>query len=149
MKRPGGGSCGEFEKQVAWTRDLWGYPMTMQSGLPQELVVLDEADEAIVVVDVEGTVVLMNVAAEKIFGVSGDDIVGEYHELLVPEGMQWGHQAYRRGYFAEPSPRWMDPGLDPHAQRPDGSLVPIAVWLEPHKAGNALFVVAHVSERAA
>ncbi len=121
----------------------------MQSGLAYELGVLDDTDEAIVVVNVEGTVVLMNLAAEKIFGVSGDDMVGEYHEQLVPEGMQWGHQAYRRGYFAEPSPRWMDPGLDPHAQRPDGTLVPIAVWLEPRRVGDALFVVAHVSERAA
>jgi PAS domain S-box-containing protein len=121
----------------------------MQSGLAYELGVLDDTDEAIVVVNVEGTVVLMNLAAEKIFGVSGDDMVGEYHEQLVPEGMQWGHQAYRRGYFAEPSPRWMDPGLDPHAQRPGGMLVPIAVWLEPRRVGDALFVVAHVSERAA
>lgn len=122
--------------------------LTAQLGLPHELAALDESDEAIVVVDVAGTVVLMNVAAEKIFGVSSADMVGEYHELLVPEGMQWGHQAYRRGYFAEPSPRWMDPGLDPHAQRPDGALVPIAVWLEPLRIGSTLYVVAHVSERA-
>jgi PAS domain S-box-containing protein len=52
----------------------------MQSGLVYELGVLDDTDEAIVVVNVEGTVVLMNLAAEKIFGVSGDDMVGEYHE---------------------------------------------------------------------
>lgn len=79
------------------------------------------------VVDVTGATVFMNEGAEKIFGVSSGNMVGEYHELLVPEGMQWGHQAYRRGYSAEPSPRWMDPGLDPHGQRPDGTLVPISV----------------------
>lgn len=123
--------------------------MTALPGLPDELAALDESDEAIVVVDVAGTVVLMNVAAEKIFDVSSLDMVGEYHELLGPEGTQWAHQAYRRGYFAEPSPRWMDPGLDPQTQRPDGTLVPIAVWLEPLRIGDTLFVVAHVSERAA
>jgi PAS domain S-box-containing protein len=114
-----------------------------------ELAALEEVDEALVVVDVSGSNLLMNGLAEKIFGVQAEDVVGESHELLVPEGLQWGHQAYRRGYFAEPSPRWMDPGLDPHGQRPDGSLVPVSVWLEPRRLDGSLVVVAHVSERNA
>ncbi len=138
---------GTFEEQAATARCQGVCELTVQSGLAPELAVLDAEDDAIVVVNVEGTVVLMNVAAEKIFRVSGQDMVGEYHELLVPEGMQWGHQAYRRGYFAEPSARWMDPGLNPCAQRPDGTLVPIAVWLEPRRVDDVLFVVAHISER--
>lgn len=112
-----------------------------------ELAVLEQSGEAIVVVDVSGSIRLMNEAAQKTFGVLAEDVIGESHELLVPEGLQWGHQAYRRGYFAEPSPRWMDPGLDPHGQRPDGSLVPVSVWLEPRRLEGSLIVVAHVSER--
>lgn len=112
-----------------------------------ELAVLEQSGEAIVVVDVSGSIRLMNEAAQKTFGVLAEDVIGESHELLVPEGLQWGHQAYRRGYFAEPSPRWMDPGLDPHGQRPDGSLVPVLVWLEPRHLEGSLIVVAHVSER--
>jgi len=112
-----------------------------------ELAALEQSGEAIVVVDVSGSIRLMNEAAQKTFGVQSEDVVGESHELLVPEGLQWGHQAYRRGYFAEPSPRWMDPGLDPHGQRPDGSLVPVSVWLEPRRLEGSLIVVAHVSER--
>lgn len=112
-----------------------------------ELAVLEQSGEAIVIVDVSGSIRLMNEAAQKTFGVLAEDVIGESHELLVPEGLQWGHQAYRRGYFAEPSPRWMDPGLDPHGQRPDGSLVPVSVWLEPRRLEGSLIVVAHVSER--
>lgn len=112
-----------------------------------ELAVLEQSGEAIVVVDVSGSIRLMNEAAQKTFGVLAEDVIGESHELLVPEGLQWGHQAYRRGYFAEPSPRWMDPGLDPQGQRPDGSLVPVLVWLEPRRLEGSLIVVAHVSVR--
>lgn len=112
-----------------------------------ELAVLEQSGEAIVVVDVSGSIRLMNEAAQKTFGVLAEDVIGESHELLVPEGLQWGHQAYRRGYFAEPSPRWMDSGLDPHGQRPDGSLVPVLVWLEPRRLEGSLIVVAHVSVR--
>lgn len=115
--------------------------------LPPAITELEQAPEPIVVVNREGAVVLMNEPAEKLFGMSSDDIVGEFVEFLVPSDRRWGHQAYRRGYVAEPSDREMDPGLHPELERPDGTLVPIAVRLEPRPQDNELYVVAHVSER--
>jgi PAS domain S-box-containing protein len=116
--------------------------------LPPEVTRLADEEEAVVVVNVEGQVVLFNKAAEELFGVSAEDIVGEMHELLVPSDRRWGHQAYRRGYFADASERQMDPGLDPHLERPDGTLVPIAVWLTPIKVGTDMYVAARCRERA-
>jgi len=116
--------------------------------LPPEVIELEQADEPIVVVNREGAIVLFNQHAEKLFGVPAEDIVGEFVEMLVEDGKRWGHQAYRRGYLAEPSDREMDPGLDPHAQRPmDEALVPVAVRLEPRPVDGDLYVVAHVRER--
>ena len=118
------------------------------SQLPPEVAEREAADEALVVVDHDGVIVLMTKAAEKLFGVAADDIVGEYVEMLVPEKKRWGHQAYRRGFLAEPNPREMDPGLEPEAERPmDGSLVPIHVDLEPIRSNGVLYVAAHVTER--
>jgi hypothetical protein len=86
--------------------------------------------------------------AEQLFGVSTEDIGGEFVELLVPEDRRWGHQAYRRGYLAEPSDREMDPGLEPQAERPmDSELIDIAVRLQPIGSGSNLYVAAHVSKR--
>ena len=100
------------------------------------------------VVNREGAIVLMNKHAEVLAGVSAEDLVGEFVEMLVQEGKRWGHQAYRRGYLAEPSDRAMDPGLGPHLQRPmDETLVPIAVRLEPRRVGGELYVVAHIRPR--
>jgi len=91
----------------------------------------------------------MTESAEKLLGVAESDIAGEFIEMLVPEKKRWGHQAYRRGYQAEPNDREMDPGLEPEAERPDdGSLVPIAVRLEPLRVDGRLYVVAHVTERS-
>jgi PAS domain S-box-containing protein len=115
--------------------------------LPPEITEFETSDEPIVVVNHEGVVVLFNQHAEKLFEVEAGDIVGEYVEMLVPEGMQWGHQAYRRGYIAEPNDREMDPGLDPHLQRPDGTLIPIAVRLEPRRVDGMLYTAAHVHQR--
>jgi len=115
--------------------------------LPPDITKLEDSDEAIVVVQSEGAVVLMTKAAEELFGVSSEDIVGEFVEMLVPEKKRWGHQAYRRGYLAEPADREMDPGLFPDSERPDGTFVPIAVRLEPIRVDGELYVAAHVSER--
>lgn len=116
--------------------------------LPDTITELQDADGAIVVVNQEGAVVLITNAAEKLLGVSADDIVGEFVEMLVPSNMRWGHQAYRRGYLAEPSDREMDPGLEPHAERPDETQIPIAVRLEPRPVDGHLYVAAHLTERA-
>ena len=71
--------------------------------LPEEIQAFSDDEGAVVVINVEGTVVFMNAPAEKLLGVDADDMVGEFVEMLVPEKKRWGHQAYRRGYFAEPN----------------------------------------------
>ncbi|MFZ0667041.1 MAG: PAS domain-containing protein [Acidimicrobiales bacterium] len=115
--------------------------------LPEEITALTSAEEAVVVINVEGAVVFMNAPAEKLLGVDAEDMVGEFVEMLVPEGKRWGHQAYRRGYFAEPNTREMDPGLYPEAETPEGELIPIAATLVPIRVGNVLYAAAHITPR--
>lgn len=98
-------------------------------------------------VNIEGVVVLMSKPAEELLGVAAEDMVGEFVEMLVPSNKRWGHQAYRRGYLAEPSEREMDPGLEPEAERPDGTLVPIAVRLVPMRIDGQFYAAAHITER--
>jgi PAS domain S-box-containing protein len=119
------------------------------TSLPDQIASLRSSPEALVVVDHEGIITLMTGAAEELFGVASDDIAGEFVEMLVPEKKRWGHQAYRRGYQAEPNDREMDPGLEPELERPmDGTLVPIHIRLEPLRIDGRLYVVAHVTERS-
>jgi PAS domain S-box-containing protein len=116
--------------------------------LPAEILRFADDEGAVVVVDNQGQIVFMNLLAEKLFDVSLEDIGGEFVEMLVPEKLRWGHQAYRRGYLAEPSDREMDPGLEPALERPtDGVVVPISGRLEPVWVDGRLFVAAHVNER--
>ena len=120
----------------------------MASDLAAEITQFADDPGAVVVVDNQGQIVFMNVAAEKLFDVSLEDIGGEFVEMLVPEKLRWGHQAYRRGYLAEPNDREMDPGLEPARQRPtDDAIVPVAVRLQPVRVDGTLYVAAHVSVR--
>ena len=115
--------------------------------LPPDITKLEDSDEAIVVVQSEGAVALMTKAAEELFGVSSEDMVGEFVEMLVPEKKRWGHQAYRPGYLAEAAEQEMGAGPFPEAERPDGTIVPIAARLEPITVDGELYVAVHVTER--
>lgn len=115
--------------------------------LPKEILAFADDEGAVVVINVEGAVVFMNPPAEKLLGVDAGDLVGEFVEMLVPEKKPWGHQAYRRGYFAEPNKREMDPGLYPEAERPDGTIVPVSGMLEPIRDGHVLYAAVHLTER--
>jgi PAS domain S-box-containing protein len=101
--------------------------------------------EAVVVVDSQGVVLGMNKPAEELFGMESGDIAGEYVEMLVPAKKRWGHQAYRRGYLAEPRDREMDPGLYPEAETAEGEIVPITGRLQPVTVEGRLFVAAHLT----
>jgi len=100
--------------------------------------------EAVVIVDFQGIVLGLNKPAEALFGMDSVDIAGEFVEMLVPAGKRWGHQAYRRGYLAEPRDREMDPGLYPEAETADGEIVPIVGRLQPVRVDGRLFVAAHL-----
>jgi PAS domain S-box-containing protein len=101
-------------------------------------------DEAVVIVDFQGLVLGMNKAAEEFFGLESADIAGEFVEMLVPTKKRFGHQAYRRGYLAEPRDREMDPGLYPDAETAEGEIVPIIGRLQPVRVDGKLFVAAHI-----
>jgi hypothetical protein len=116
--------------------------------LPEPIAQLVSRNEPIVVVDREGVVVLMTAAAADLWDVDPDAVVGEFVEMLVPSKLRWGHQAYRRGFLAEPSQRDMAEGMAPSLERPsDEVLVPINVHLEPLEVDGNPYVAAHVSVR--
>ena len=105
----------------------------------------DSGTMAVVIVDFQGVVLGMNKPAEELFEMESADIAGEFVEMLVPTKKRWGHQAYRRGFLAEPRDREMDPGLYPEAETSGGEIVPITGRLQPIRVDGRLFVAAHLT----
>jgi hypothetical protein len=105
----------------------------------------DNGTEPVVIVDFQGVVLGMNKPAEELFKMESGDIAGEFVEMLVPTKKRWGHQAYRRGYLAEPRDREMDPGLYPEAETSEGEIVPITGRLQPVRVEGRLYVAAHLT----
>jgi PAS domain S-box-containing protein len=111
---------------------------------------LESAPDAIVIVEPEGTVTLINRQAELLFGYDRGEIVGQPVEMLVPGRFAEAHLGHRTAYASDPSPRSMGVGLSLYAVRKDGSEVPVEISLSPLQTETGLLIsaaVRDVSER--
>jgi PAS domain S-box-containing protein len=80
---------------------------------------LENAPDAIVIVDEKGNITLENSQVEKLFGYERSDLLGMPVEMLLPERFRERHSAHRIRYFLEPRVRQMGIGLvSVHYKRP-------------------------------
>lgn len=92
---------------------------------------LASATEAMLIIDKDGQLVLVNPALETLFGYAPGELAGKSLETLIPERFRHGHVGLRGNYFEHPHPRAMGAGVELFATRKDGSEFPVEVSLSP------------------
>jgi PAS domain S-box-containing protein len=111
---------------------------------------IEDAPDAMLLVAQDGRIRLVNRQAEKVFGYSRQELLGQPMEMLVPARFREGHLARREGYAAAPRARPMAAGLELFGLRKNTSEFAAEISLSPVNTVEGPMVMAairDVSER--
>lgn len=114
-------------------------------------VLINLAEDGIICVGSDQRIVLFNAGAEKLFGYTIEEALGEPLDLLLPELCQHQHRDHVRSFARAPErTRWMHERVEVMGRRKDGTIFPAEVSISKAQIKNEwLFtaIVRDVSER--
>lgn len=107
---------------------------------------LEAAPDAMVVVDQAGEIVLLNLQAEKRFGYSRDELIGQEVRNIIPEGFAERLIADDLRSAAEALAQQIGTGIELVARRKDGTEFPIEMMLSPLESADGILVTAAIRD---
>lgn len=111
---------------------------------------VESSPNGLLVIDRDGTIVLVNREIERLFGYSREELLGSSVERLIPASFRGHHPGFRANFFTQPQARAMGAGRDLFGVRKDGVEVPVEIGLTPVDTEEGLYVVSaivDISER--
>lgn len=107
---------------------------------------LDSAPDAVIIVDDQGLITLVNAQTEQWFGYDRDELVDRPIEVLIPKRFRDAHESHRQDYIHSPTIRPMGMNLDLAGRRKDGSEFPVEVSLSPLHTEQGLLVTSIIRD---
>ena len=88
---------------------------------------LDAAVDAVIVIDADGRIETFNRSAERLFGYTAPEVLGNNVKMLMPEPDHSQHDAYLHRYLTTRVAHIIGIGREVRARRKDGSIFPAAL----------------------
>jgi PAS domain S-box-containing protein len=107
---------------------------------------LEATPDAMVIVNQDGEMLLVNAQAVNLFGWCRDELLGQKVDILVPERLRRKHPKRRNAFFVRPRARPMGAGLDLFGLRKDGTEFPVEISLSPLQATEGTLVIAAIRD---
>jgi PAS domain S-box-containing protein len=107
---------------------------------------LESAPDAMVIVNAQGRIVLVNAQTERLFGFRRDELLGEPVESLVPDRYRHAHGVHRSNYFASAQSRPMGMGLELFGRRKNGTEFPVEISLSPLETEEGMLVASAIRD---
>jgi PAS domain S-box-containing protein len=106
--------------------------------------VIQATPVAMILLDGQGRIGLVNMQVEELFGYRRDELLGQKIEQLVPERFRTRHPAHRESFFADPRARVVGLGRDLTGLRKDGTEVPVEISLSVVPSDDGMLVLASI-----
>jgi PAS domain S-box-containing protein len=107
---------------------------------------LEAAPDAMVVVNTDGEIVLLNVQAEKQFGYRRDELIGQRVKNIIPEGFAERLVADALRTAEDALVQQIGAGIELMARRKDSSEFPIEIMLSPLESTEGILVTTAIRD---
>ncbi|MDE3136524.1 MAG: PAS domain S-box protein [Acidobacteriota bacterium] len=107
---------------------------------------VESAPDAVIIVDAEGKISLINRQTEKLFGYSREELLGQPVEMLVPAAHRAEHVNHRTAYAKHPQARPMGAGLELFGLRKDGTEFPVEISLSALNTGEGIEIISTIRD---
>ena len=122
----------------------------IRSGEQRIRAIVDNVVDGIITIDALGSIQTLNPAAERIFGYTREEVLGQNVKMLMPAPFREAHDTFLLNYMTTGERKIIGTGREVQGQRKDGTLFPIDLAVgEMEVDGQRMFtgVVRDISQR--
>ncbi len=107
---------------------------------------LEAAPDAFIAVGTDGSILLANAQAEKMFGYTKEQMIGNQFDMLLPPHLKNIHETLYEKYLQNFTGESAEPNFDLQALHADGSLIPIEISASLIKTKRSIMAVISVRD---